>query len=188
MARPLADCGPEELWRGELALELRELEALIGAGRRGRGASSTPSAPPTSGCSCCGRSPASGRGTAEVVVAYLDDAEPVRDGRQVSAYAGLVPRQFQSGRDGPPGPDHAAAGRALLRKVLVEAAWLMLRYNAWAARLVRADQPGAEDAAQAGDGGGGPQAAGAVLGDAAARHGLGRAPGGGRVRPRGTAR
>ncbi|MFL5281869.1 MAG: transposase, partial [Rhodopila sp.] len=29
LARPLGDCGPVELWRGELALELRELEALM---------------------------------------------------------------------------------------------------------------------------------------------------------------
>src|SRR5262249_24074114 len=29
LARPLADCGPGELWRGELALELRELEQLM---------------------------------------------------------------------------------------------------------------------------------------------------------------
>src|SRR5262245_15691452 len=28
LARPLAECGPEELWRGELTLELCELEAL----------------------------------------------------------------------------------------------------------------------------------------------------------------
>ena len=113
-------------------------------------------------------------------MAHLDDAERFETAGQVSAYAGLVPRQFQSGETDRRGRI-TRRGPGLLRKVLVEAAWLMQRYNPWAARLFNADQPGAEGASQAGAGGGGPEAPGALLGDAAARHGLGRAAGGGRL-------
>ncbi len=41
--------------------------------------------------------PGVGRCTAEVVVSALDDAGRFANGDQVSAYAGLVPKQFQSG-------------------------------------------------------------------------------------------
>lgn len=42
--------------------------------------------------------PGVGRKTAEVVVAYIDDPHRFKNSRQVSSYAGLVPRRFQSGR------------------------------------------------------------------------------------------
>ena len=49
----------------------------------------------------------------------------------MSAYAGMVPRQFQSGET-----DHrgriSKRGPRLLRKLLVECAWCLLRYNSWA--------------------------------------------------------
>src|SRR5262249_17895664 len=65
---------------------------------------------------------------------YLDDPGRFHDARAVSAYAGLVPRQFQSGQADRKGR-LTKRGPRLLRKALVEAAWLMLRYNPWAARL-----------------------------------------------------
>ena len=49
----------------------------------------------------------------------------------MSAYAGMVPRQYQSGET-----DHrgriSKRGPALLRKLLVECTWCLLRYNSWA--------------------------------------------------------
>jgi len=39
--------------------------------------------------------PGVGRRTAEVVAAYLDEPKRFRSGREVSAYSGLVPRQYQ---------------------------------------------------------------------------------------------
>jgi transposase len=134
LARPLGDCGPEELWRGVLALELRELEALLAlveeAERRldALGAADER-------VRLLRTIPGVGARTAEVVVAYLDDARRFRTAREVSAYAGLVPRQFQSGEMDRRGRI-TRRGPALLRKTLVEAGWLLLRYNAWAARLV----------------------------------------------------
>src|SRR5262249_3779076 len=75
--------------------------------------------------------PGVGPRTAEAVAAYLPDPKRFDTGKQVSAYAGLVPRQYQSGE-----VDHRGRitkrGPALLRRLLVECAWVMLRYNAWA--------------------------------------------------------
>ena len=53
------------------------------------------------------------------------------NGKQVSAYGGMVPRQFQSGECDRRGRI-TKRGPALLRKLLVECAWAMLRHNAWA--------------------------------------------------------
>ena len=64
-------------------------------------------------------------------MAYLGDARRFSNGKQVSAYGGLVPRQFQSGETDRRGRI-TRRGPALLRKLLVECAWVMLRYNAWA--------------------------------------------------------
>lgn len=134
MSRPLSECGPADLWRGELDLELRELSAIaalveeaerrldaLGAGdERVRLLRTIPGVGPR---------------TAEVVAAHLGDAARFRTARQVSAYAGLVPRQFQSGETDRRGRI-TRRGPALLRKALVEAAWLMQRYNGWAARAL----------------------------------------------------
>src|SRR4029077_17611304 len=53
------------------------------------------------------------------------------NGKQVSAYSGLVPRQHQSGEMDRRGRI-SKRGPAILRKMLVECAWCTLRYNAWA--------------------------------------------------------
>jgi transposase len=79
--------------------------------------------------------PGVGRRTAEVVAAYLDDAKRFSNGREVSAYSGLVPRQYQSGELDRRGRI-TRRGPSLLRKLLVEAAWCSLRYNAWARGIV----------------------------------------------------
>jgi transposase len=75
--------------------------------------------------------PGVGSRTAEVVVAYLGEPKRFQTAKQVSAYAGLVPRQYQSGENDRRGRI-TRRGPALLRKLLVECAWVMLRYNRWA--------------------------------------------------------
>lgn len=134
LARPLADCGPEELWRGELGLELRELEALMTLAEEAEKRLDALGAEDRR-VQLLRTIPGVGPRTAEVVVAHLGDAGRSRTARQVSAYAGLVPRQFQSGETDRRGRI-TRRGPALLRKVLVEAAWMMLRYDAWAARTL----------------------------------------------------
>lgn len=128
--KPLAECSLDVLWRGELDLELLELQrlrqqqhevhkklkALAVADERVQLLQTIPGV---------------GRKTAEVVVAYLDDPHRFQNSRQVSSYAGLVPRRYQSGQMDRQGRIHKRGPR-LLRSALVEAAWLMLRYNPWA--------------------------------------------------------
>jgi transposase len=75
--------------------------------------------------------PGVGPRTAEAVVAFLPEPKRFQSGKQVSSYGGFTPRQYQSseldrrGRISKRGP-------ATLRKLLVEWAWCLLRYNAWA--------------------------------------------------------
>ena len=132
-ARPLAECGPEDLWRGMLDLALtdyrqadelaHEAEAKLDAiGKADPGVRLLASAPGV------------GPRTAEAVVAYLDDPRRFRSGKQVSAYGGLVPRQYQSGEDDRRGRI-TKRGPAVLRKLLVQCAWAALRYNPWAAAV-----------------------------------------------------
>src|SRR2546421_720017 len=60
----------------------------------------------------------------------LDRVGARRD-RAARPAAGRVPRQFQSGETDRRGRI-TRRGPGLLRKLLVECAWVMLRYNAWA--------------------------------------------------------
>jgi len=135
MAKPVGECGPLESWRGELAIELADLVQLNGGlevvEHKLEGV-----AKEDARVQLLRTIPGVGRCTAEVVVAHLDDAKRFETAGRVSAYAGLVPRQFQSGETDRRGRI-TRRGPGLLRKVLVEAAWLMQRYNPWAARLFK---------------------------------------------------
>lgn len=135
LARPLAECAVEELWRGELALcvtQLEQLESLLQEVTRkldelGQADKKV---------QLLRTIPGMGARTAEVVAAYLDNPPRFRTGRQVSSFAGLVPRQYQSGETDRRGRI-SKRGPGLLRKMLVECGWVMLRYNTWAQRLVQ---------------------------------------------------
>lgn len=132
-AKALAECGPDELWRGLLDVALTEhrqhgellktlekkLDELNAADRN---------------VTILRTAPGIGPRTAEAVAAYLDEAKRFQTSGQVSAYAGLVPKQYQSGELDRRGRI-TRRGPALLRKLLVECAWCMLRYNAWARRV-----------------------------------------------------
>jgi transposase len=129
-AKPLAECGPDELWRGllELALtEYRQVSALVAQAEARLDALGKQNA----NVVLLQTTPGLGPRTAEAVAAYLHDAGRFKKGKEVSAYSGLVPRQHQSGEMDRRGRI-SKRGPALLRKLLVECAWCMLRYNAWA--------------------------------------------------------
>jgi transposase len=129
-AKPLAACGPDELWRGllDLALtELRQARVLLDQAEAKLDALAKEDA----AVQLLETIPGVGPRTAEAVAAYLPDPQRFQTGKQVSAYAGLVPRQYQSGEVDRRGRI-TKRGPALLRKLLVEYAWVMLRYNAWA--------------------------------------------------------
>jgi transposase len=129
-ARPLADCAAAELWRGilELALtEYRQVVALLDQAEARLDAL----AKADTAVEILRSIPGVGTRTAETVAAYLHEPGRFASGKQVSAYVGLVPRQHQSGETDRRGRI-TRRGPALLRKLLVECAWAMLRYNAWA--------------------------------------------------------
>jgi transposase len=128
--KPFAECAPDELWRGELDLELSQLEELrkhrLDVEKRLEALAADDER-----VQLLQTIPGVGRNTAEVVVAYLDDPHRFQNARQVSSYAGLVPRRYQSGEMDRQGRIHKRGPR-LLRSSLVEAAWVMLRHNPWA--------------------------------------------------------
>lgn len=128
-ARPLAECAAEELWRGMLAsaldhlgylwTQLEQIEAQLDAiGEKNESVQLLQTIPGV------------GRRTAETVVAYLDDPPRFKTGKQVSAYSGMVPKQYQSGEQDRRGRI-TRRGPRLLRTMLVECAWCLLRYNTW---------------------------------------------------------
>jgi len=134
-ARPLADCAADELWRGLLLLaltELRQVRDLLDQAEERLDQLARPDA----GVQTLQTIPGVGPRTAEAVVAYLGDPGRFETGKQVSAYGGLVPRQYQSGETDRRGRI-TRCGPALLRKLLVECAWVMLRYNPWARAVYR---------------------------------------------------
>jgi transposase len=128
-ARPLAACGPEDLWRGQLDLALtayRQAEELVTAAEAKLDAIGQAD----ERVRLLETVPGLGPRTAEAVVAHLGDPKRFRSGKQVAAYGGLVPRQYQSGEDDRRGRI-TKRGPAVLRKLLVQCAWAMLRYNPW---------------------------------------------------------
>jgi transposase len=128
--KPLAECALDDLWRGELDLELIQLDQLR-QHQHEIHLQLTALARADQRVQLLQTIPGVGRKTAEVVVAYLDDPHRFQNARQVSCYAGMVPRRYQSGEMDRQGRIHKRGPRQL-RSALVEAAWLMLRYNPWA--------------------------------------------------------
>lgn len=128
--KPLAQCAPDELWKAELDLELTQLDSVTAQLEL-----------VVKKLESIGKSdpriqrvmtiPGVGPRTAEILVACIDDPHRFEDGRQVSAYFGLVPRQYQSGQTDRNGRI-TKRGNPLARTILVECAWSSLRYNPWA--------------------------------------------------------
>jgi transposase len=126
-ARTADQAGPEELWRLELHMELValeqvetlirpiefKLEKLSKADERVKLLQSIPGVGPR---------------LSEVVVAMIDDPKRFKNAKQVGAYAGLTPTQFESGTMSRQG-GISKRGNQLLRALLVEVSWLMRRYN-----------------------------------------------------------
>ncbi len=127
--RPLAECSPTELWQGQLDVELTQLDSLgrqlADVERRLEGI-----AKDDERIQRVQTIPGVGRRTAEALVTALDDVDRFDNARQVSAYIGLVPRQYQSGETDRNGRI-TKRGSRLLRTLLLECAWMSLRYNEW---------------------------------------------------------
>jgi len=130
-AKPLADCDDDlDLWRGRLHAELqlmadadaqlkifdRKLDALSRDDRRVHLLQTIKGVGPR---------------TAEAVVMHLDDPHRFKSADDVAGYAGLVPKQLESGQMSRFG-HITRRGPGLLRSMLVEAAWVVYRHNDWA--------------------------------------------------------
>ena len=129
-AKPLAECGPVEVWRGEVHVLLgrqRQLEESI----RQVEATLDQLANADPAMTLLATMPGMGPRTAEIVSTHLGDATRFTSADEVSAYAGLTPKQYQSGQTDRRGRI-TKRGSKLLRSALVECAWCSLRYNAWA--------------------------------------------------------
>lgn len=128
LARPLEQCGKDELWAGELSMELESLSHLNGQiGQLNEKLDALGQA--DTQVRRLQTIPGVGPRLSELVVAVIDDPHRFKNVRQVSSYAGLTPRRYQSGvmdRNG----RISKAGCAKLRKLLLEIAWGMLRNNA----------------------------------------------------------
>ena len=135
-ARALTDCESiDDLWRGRLHVELQlleslskqieqvdaKLDALGQADDRVQLLQSVPGVGPR---------------LAETVVAHLDDAGRFKTAGQVASYAGLVPKQMDSGTIQRSGRI-TRRGPALLRSMLVEVAWMVYIRNDWAKAFVQ---------------------------------------------------
>lgn len=116
--KPLAECSPNELWKAELDIELTQLDTLA-----------THLELITKKLESIGRNdpriqrvmsiPGVGPRTAEIIVACIDDPHRFQNGRQVSAYFGLVPRQnLRRGHHALPMEVEVAARRPLCPPVL----------------------------------------------------------------------
>ncbi len=126
--RPLRECGPEEFWRGLIHIELQrlsetqaqlaEVDDQLNALARANPAAVRLDA-----------LPGVGPLTALVLVAALDEPRRFRTRRQVAAYAGLVPRRYQSGQMDRSGRI-TKRGSPLLRWALNQAAWAAVRSSA----------------------------------------------------------
>jgi transposase len=130
-AKPLEEITDmNQLWRGQLHVELEMLEAITESLQKVEKKLDKLGA-------CNARIqrlqtiPGVGPRLAETVVAFLDDPKRFTTSKQVGSYAGLTPRQYQSGQIERQGKI-SGQGNKLLRNLLVEICWMSLRYNSWA--------------------------------------------------------
>jgi hypothetical protein len=80
--------------------------------------------------------PGVGPRLSETVVAHIDDPHRFKTAAQVASYAGLVPKQMESGTVKRSGRI-TRRGPALLRSMLVEVAWMVYMRCDWAKRFVQ---------------------------------------------------
>ena len=129
LAKPLSEVGISELWRGQLYVELRQLQEIqedIAAVEEKLDAIAAADAR----IKLLRTIPGVGARLAEAIVALIDRPERFHKAAEVSAYIGMVPKEFDSGETVRRGPI-TKQGSRLLRSLLVEVAWAGLRYNPW---------------------------------------------------------
>lgn len=128
LAMPVEQCSDDQLWNGHLQLELEQLDELNEKIEQldrkldalGREDERVVRLQTIKGV---------GPRVAELTVAIIDDPHRFKNARQISAYAGLTPRRYQSGEMDRSGRI-SKAGCGKLRKLLLQSAWVMVEHNA----------------------------------------------------------
>lgn len=133
-AKPLAECPIDELWRGRLHVELELLEAVTAQVRLVE-AKLDELLEEDAPAKLLTTVPGVGPRLAETVAVCLDDPHRFKSGAEVSSYAGMVPKQMESGTMKRIGRI-TRRGPSLLRGMLIEVAWMVYRHNAWARAFV----------------------------------------------------
>lgn len=129
LAKPFSEIELNELWRGELEIELRQLQELQGEIERvEEKLDAIAKAEPR--IALLRTIPGVGPRLSEAIVALLDQPERFHKAREVSAYVGMVPKELDSGETMRRGRI-TKHGSRLVRSLLVEVAWAGLRYNPW---------------------------------------------------------
>jgi len=130
-AKPLEEITDiEQLWRGQLYNELEIFEAVSKSLKKVEGKLNKLGST-DSRIKRLQTIPGVGPRLAETAVAFLDDPKRFQNSKHVGSYAGLTPRQYQSGQMERQGRI-SGQGNKILRNLLVEACWASLRYNSWA--------------------------------------------------------
>lgn len=129
LARPLSEVGVNELWRGQLHIELRELAEVQQDIALAEAKLDTLAARDAR-VALLRTIPGVGPRLSEAIVALLDQPQRFRKGSEVSAYVGMVPKELDSGETQRRGPI-TKHGSRLVRSLLVEVAWAGLRHNHW---------------------------------------------------------
>jgi len=129
LAKPCQETERQELWRGQLHVELRQLEELQrDIEQVEEKLDAIAKAEPR--VALLRTIPGVGPRLAEAIVALLDEPERFHKAREVSAYVGMVPKELDSGETMRRGRI-TKHGSRLVRSLLVEVAWAGLRYNPW---------------------------------------------------------
>jgi len=129
ISKKLEDCSEESTWRGQLHIELAELE------RVSEKIAETETkldklAEDDKHIRVLRTIKGVGPRLSEAVAAFLDEPNRFSSCKQVGSYAGLTPKQYQSGSMDRQGRI-SGQGNKLLRSLLVEVSWLGLRNNEW---------------------------------------------------------
>jgi transposase len=131
-AKKITICEVDDLWRGRLDVELKLL-AMID--HQIKNIDKALEALADEKVKLLMTVPGVGIGLAQTVVVHLDDPARFQSVAQVGSYAGLVPKQMQSGEMNRHG--HITRhGPSLLRGMLVEVGWMVYRHNTWAKAFV----------------------------------------------------
>ncbi len=129
MAKPIAKVDAQNLWQGQLWIELKRLAEIQPHIKRVEDKLDA-QAQKNEHVKLLRTIPGVGPRLSETLVAVIDDPKRFDNRKQVSAYIGLVPSQYQSGSTNRHG-HITRQGHRLLRSLLVEVAWLGRQHNSW---------------------------------------------------------